>query len=343
MTPWRIRSAASAVRVMASLLFLAVLCPSLSGASGADVAPAPLTRLVAPGVWLVAGEVRPDRQPDGNTVVFEAPQGLIVVDTGRHDWHRAAILALAAERRQPVIAIVNTHWHLDHVSGNPGLRAAFPGLQVHGSNAIDGALSGFLTRSARDSAAYLEDLRIPAAMREDIQGDLDTIRNGDALRPDVVIAGSGAVEIGGRTLQVYRAGNAVTAGDLWLYDPGLRLAVLGDLVTLPAPYLDTACPEGWSRALEEVADTPFEQAIPGHGPPQTRAEFERWRGAFDGFIDCAASDAAVAECANRWVDAVTPLLAATDVPTAHQLAEYYAGMLRANGGRSPDCAADRAR
>ena len=79
---------------------------------------------IAPGVVLLRGAILPERGPDGNTVVFDAPEGLVVVDTGRHAWHSDAILAFARAGTRPVAAIVNTHWHLDHTSGNGRIKAA---------------------------------------------------------------------------------------------------------------------------------------------------------------------------------------------------------------------------
>lgn len=303
--------------------------------------PLPAAQEVARGAWMIPGGFRPDRQPDGNSVVFEAPDGLIVVDTGRHRWHREAILSLAGAQGKPIVAIVNTHWHLDHVSGNPELRVAYPGLRVFASDAIDGALRGFLAASARDSASHLDDPKIPESLREDIRGDLLTIGNGAALRPDVVIEESGTMSIGGRALGVRLVRDAVTVGDLWLYDEASRVAVLGDLVTLPAPFLDTACPAGWREALREVGALPFAVAVPGHGAPMSRAQFEQYRGAFEAFLGCAGSTRAAEECATQWADSVAPLLedAATGKSRARQLAGYYVGLLRANGGRSPYCEA----
>jgi glyoxylase-like metal-dependent hydrolase (beta-lactamase superfamily II) len=302
---------------------------------------APVPQAIAPGVWMIPGGIRPDRQPDGNTVVFEAPEGLVVVDTGRHEWHRAAILRLARERERPVVAIVNTHWHLDHVSGNPELRAAYPGLRVHASDAIDGALEGFLAESAKDAEAYLADPQVPEATREDIRADLRTVENGAALRPDVVVERSGTAMLGGREFAVHLAPDAVTAADVWLYDEASRIAVLGDLVTLPAPFLDTACPDGWRAALRTVAGVPFELAIPGHGRPMSRDDVARYRRALDGFVECARSTAPARDCASRWTEAVEPLFAdpAEDEPRALRLAEYYVDLLRADGGNSRHCAA----
>ncbi len=305
------------------------------------VAPAP--QQVATGVWLVPGGIRPNRQPDGNSVIFDAPAGLVVVDTGRHSWQREAIVALARSQQKKIVAIVNTHWHLDHVSGNPDLRAAYPGLRVYASNAIDGALENFFPSSVQESAGYLDDPQIPQETRDDIRGDLLTIRNGAALRPDEVISVSGTMKLGGRPLRVNLAHDAATAGDVWLYDGKSRVAVLGDLVTLPAPFLDTACPDGWKVALQQVSDTPFELAIPGHGGPMTRAQFVLYQTAFDAFIECSNSERTKDECAKGWADSIGVLLAGdpAERQRARGMAAYYVGLLRANGGRSKFCESSR--
>jgi glyoxylase-like metal-dependent hydrolase (beta-lactamase superfamily II) len=302
---------------------------------------APEPQELAPGVWMIPGGIRPNRQPDGNSVVFDAPEGLVVVDTGRHTWHREAILSLARAQKKDIAAIVNTHWHLDHVSGNPALRAAYPQLRVFSSDAIDGALAGFLRQSAADSAAYLDDSKIPEETRDDIRADLLTIQTGAALKPDVVISATGPMELGGLTMSIRLVPDAVTAGDVWLYDPTRRVAVLGDLVTLPAPFLDTACPQGWKAALDEVAMTPFDVAVPGHGAPMTREQFLLYQAAFEAFVECSGSTSTGDECAARWSDSIRPLLGedALEQKQARGMAAYYVDLLRANGGRSKHCAA----
>ena len=304
---------------------------------------APARQDVAPGVWLVPGGIPPDRQPDGNTVIFAAPAGLIVVDTGRHTWQREAILELARAQKQDIVAIINTHWHLDHVSGNPDLRAAYPGLRVYASDAIDGALENFLPSSAKDSLSYLDDPQVPQATRDDIRGDLRTIENGAGLKPDEVISASGTTTIGGHVLRINLARDAATAGDVWLYDEKSQVAVLGDLVTVPAPFLDTACPEGWTVALQQVAATPFEVAIPGHGGPMTRAQFQLYQAAFEAFIACASSARPQGECASEWADSIRTLVAddPAELQRARGMAAYYVDMLRANGGRSKFCESTR--
>lgn len=312
-----------------------------SGWPEAAAPAAPTPQPLARGAWLISGGILPNREPDGNSVIFEAPAGLVVVDTGRHDWHARAILSLARERKQNIVAIVNSHWHLDHVSGNPALRAAYPGLRVYASNAIDGALGGFLPASAKDSAPYLDDPTVPEEMRADLRLDLATIQQGAALRPDVVISASTVMSLGGRKFHIHLAPNAATSGDVWLFDPRSGIAALGDLVTLPAPFLDTACPEGWKSALAQVSATPFSTAIPGHGAPMERSQFLLYQRAFESFIACSGSDRPKEACATDWAQAVRPLLSADplEMRRAQSMSVYYVEQLRANGGRSKYCEA----
>ena len=320
---------------IAALAFVPLALPA------ATPTPAPQASRIASGVWLIPGGIAPGREPDGNSVLFAAPDGWVVMDTGRHAWHSQAILDFVHASRQPLAAIINSHWHLDHVSGNPTLRAAFPQLRVYASDAINGALTGFLATSARDSAGYLDDATIPADTRADIRADLATIQQGAALKPDVTVRASATRTIAGRRFNVKLAPNAATAGDVWIFDPRSGVAAVGDLVTLPAPFLDTACPEGWLAALAQVAATPFMVAIPGHGHPLTPTQFADYTRAFAAFIACANSGTARTECAAQWTAAVQPLLDADpqESQRAAGMAGYYVDVLRANGGRSKYCAA----
>jgi glyoxylase-like metal-dependent hydrolase (beta-lactamase superfamily II) len=280
------------------------------------------TVALAPGVTLVPGHAEAGQQPDGNSVAIATKQGYVVVDTGRRASHAQKLVDLAREDDAPIVAIVNTHWHLDHVSGNPLLKAAFPGLRVHASNAIAGAMTGFLA----DYRAQLEaevakapDAPASSAWREEIA----RIDAGRALFPDEVLSGDRDVKLGGRRIGLHVVGPAATAGDTWLYDRESRVLVAGDLVTLPAPFLDTACPSGWRRALDVLAEQPFELLVPGHGAPMKRAAFDRYRTAFGALLDCGASDVPAAQCIDGWLAGVGDLVPGRDAAYARSLLEYY--------------------
>jgi hypothetical protein len=113
--------------------------------------------------------------------------------------------------------------------------------------------------------------------REETELFIATMEAADALRPDVPVERSGPITIAGRPLSVRVATDAVTAADLWLYDETTGVAVIGDLVTLPAPFFETACPARWQDTLDEVWATSFRLAVPGHGPPMSRTEFDTYR------------------------------------------------------------------
>lgn len=98
---------------------------------------------IAPGVHLIRGEFAPGQQPDGNSVIFEQRNGAIVVDTGRHEFHTRAILDFVKPR-----AVINTHWHLDHIGGNALIRREVPGVKIYASGALHDALNGFLANYA---------------------------------------------------------------------------------------------------------------------------------------------------------------------------------------------------
>ncbi|MGH8242300.1 MAG: hypothetical protein ACRETY_03000 [Steroidobacteraceae bacterium] len=68
---------------------------AMAEAAAAAPPAAPPPEEIAPGVALIRGAMLPGRGPDGNTVVFDAPEGLIVVDTGRHEKARNAALRYA--------------------------------------------------------------------------------------------------------------------------------------------------------------------------------------------------------------------------------------------------------
>jgi glyoxylase-like metal-dependent hydrolase (beta-lactamase superfamily II) len=320
-------------------ILLFVLALALAQAAPTPTAPA--AREIAPDTYLLPGAMLPNRGPDGNTVVLVASAGLIVIDTGRHVWHSDGILAFARERRQPVTAILNTHWHLDHSSGNLRVKAAYPQAKTYTTRAVDRALAsgGFLERNAA-AARSRRDPNESAARREETEIFIATMDTSDALRADVPVERSGAMTIAGRPLDVRIAANAVTDADLWLYDAATGVAVIGDLVTLPVPFFETACPARWQTALDEVWSTPFRVAVPGHGPTMSRAEFDTYRRAFGSFRACVGSENAPSACAANWTKDLGALLTTDgDRRQATEFASYYVDFLRKSGGASPDCQA----
>jgi glyoxylase-like metal-dependent hydrolase (beta-lactamase superfamily II) len=290
---------------------------------------------VADGISLVRGSFVPGMQPDGNTVLMQGTDGLVVVDSGRHASHTARIAEAARTIGEPVAAIVNTHWHLDHVAGNVALRAAFPQAEVYASDAIDQALHGFLADyRAQLQAQIAKPADASPAAIASWREEVARIDAGVQLRPTQVIATSRDASPGGRRVQLGLERNAVSGGDVWLFDPATRTLVTGDLVTLPVPLFDTACSAGWQEALRRLDDVDFAKLVPGHGAVMDHARFRIYRGAFDRLLACTASDASADACKAGWLHDAQSLIPSQDLALADPLLDYYiTQVLRADPAR----------
>jgi glyoxylase-like metal-dependent hydrolase (beta-lactamase superfamily II) len=278
---------------------------------------------IAAGVYLVPGELVPGRQPDGNSVLFSAPEGAVVVDTGRHPQHTQAVLDRVAALGLVPRAVVNTHWHLDHVGGNVLFRQRHPGVRIYASDAIAEARTGFLADYHRQLEAMLASDQPSAEAKESFRRELALIDPADQLAPDEVNAATGRRDVAGRPLDLHLESRAVTAGDLWVLDPATHVVVAGDLVTLPAPFLDTACPAGWQAALAHLEQTDWELLIPGHGRPMSRRDFTVYRHAFDSLLACAASTQPAADCVAAWFADGGELIAENDPGNGREMVAYY--------------------
>lgn len=300
-------------RSIAIALLTALLAPA-SVAAPVDV---------APGVHLLPGHFAAGTQPDGNSVVLHGPEGLIIVDSGRHAAHTQAIVDYAHAAQMPVRAVINTHWHLDHIGGNATLRRSFPQLRIYASDALPGALAGFLAEYRRYLAGELDRKTGDASAQAPLRAEMALIDAGALLAPDEVITRSQTRTIAGRKLELHLESGAVTAGDVWVLDPATRVLIAGDLVTLPVPFLDTACPQRWQESLDRLADADFETLIPGHGPPMRRESFERYRSTYGRLLACADTDQPKDACIDGWIAGLGPLLAQEDATFVRRLLGYY--------------------
>jgi glyoxylase-like metal-dependent hydrolase (beta-lactamase superfamily II) len=292
------------------------------------------------GVEVIKGGFPPGRQPDGNTVILASSDGLIVFDTGRHRFHTQKIIDRADALQQPVAAIINSHWHLDHVSGNIPLRERFPDAAVYSNGAaVENALVTFLARGRESNRKLLDDPATTPEIIDEIHIDAATVEQGEKLKPTLSIEAPQVVRIGGRRLEFHTAKGA-SDGDIWVFDPASSVVMTGDLVTLPAPFLDTPCPKEWSAALEAILAAPFTRAIPGHGREMDRNDIALYRDAFNALINCANAAAEPITCADAWAAAAAPLQENPERDNRYARGmsrNYVENILRKDGIRE-DCA-----
>jgi len=309
------------VRPRLRIALSGLLC--VAGSIAAQTSSGPPAQQLAAHVHLVSGVFAPGRQPDGNSVLLRGSGGWVVFDTGRHAEHSARILDFVEAQGGRIEAVVNSHWHLDHVGGNARIRADYPDLRVYASTAIEQALDGWLANYHQQLEAMLANPGIGEPDKAGFRGDMALIELGSKLLPDVAISSTRNWQLAGRRVRIGLETEAVTAGDVWLLDRKSGVLAAGDLVTLPVPFFDTACPARWSAALSRIEELPFEQLVPGHGPVLDREQFAQYRMAFDGLLACAASDKPAAQCADGWLTQAGRWVPEGDQKRVREMLDYY--------------------
>jgi cyclase len=145
----------------------------------------------------------------GNTAVFVAERGVVLVDTKLPGWGQVILDRVKTVTTRPVVTIINTHAHSDHTGSNP-----FFGATV-------------------DSVVH-ENTRANMARMDDYKGDKAASLPKRTYKDKITIgAGKDAIDL-------YHFGPGHTNGDSFVVFRELRVMHVGDLFPWKAlPYIDT--------------------------------------------------------------------------------------------------------
>lgn len=195
-----------------------------------------------------------------NVVVWNGPEGVLVVDSGNAASAPKLLEAIGRVADGSVRFLVNTHWHPDHVGGNAALRRA-------GALAIAHQQTRALMSERQAVPAY--DLDVPAAPR-------------DAL-PSVTFDDTLTLHLNGDRLALLHVPGAHGDGDLIAWWETANVVHVGDAYYAGGyPFVDSAnggSLAGLVAALETVLSRADARTVivPGHGPVSNRAELAAYR------------------------------------------------------------------
>lgn len=273
---------------------LAVAVAALAGLTGSALAD-PFVferRELAAGVHLVF-RADPSREPvEGNVLVVEQADGLVVFDAGGTPLSgRRIVEQIRAISDKPVSHVVISHWHGDHHLGLPAFREAWPDAVViaHANTAgymtgdamdyLEGMTPDVFTGAAERTAAYLEseagqaldpDMRRYAEMMvEDFPLVAEAAAEFAPTSADQLITDRLVLADTDAPVEIIHPGVGNTDGDIIMWLPRQQILATGDLVVAPTPYGFGSPPLEWAGTLDVLAGYPFQILVPGHGEPQT--------------------------------------------------------------------------
>ena len=198
----------------------------------------------------------------GNTAVFVATAGVVVVDSKNPGWGPPLLEQINALTSNPITTLINTHSHHDHVSGN----VAFPA-------AVDFVAHETTKANMEVMRAYSGRTEPPANVFADTAG------HGLPTRTfrDLMSLGDG-----GDRVDLYYFGPGHTGGDTWVVFPSLRTLHSGDIFPgKNLPFLDAN--NGGSgveigNSLQQAHDSipEVDTIITGHSTQMTWADLNEY-------------------------------------------------------------------
>jgi glyoxylase-like metal-dependent hydrolase (beta-lactamase superfamily II) len=287
---------------MVKLLPMAMLACCL-GLNAAEAPPDPYARHTQPitdHAWLLYNNLRSTQPPfEGNVIVFEQRDGLVVVDAGGSiPSGRNVVAAIRALSAKPVRFLVYTHYHGDHNLGAGAFVQAWPDVVIVSSAAtranMTGAPMDYIKTYAHDYQGMVD---YGASAAKDPKTTPDARREWQRVAeigPQMVAGYEGlkawpaaltfkdSIELPDEQapLHILFLGKANTDGDVVVWAPKQRVLATGDIVVNPIPYASASYPASWLNVIDQLEAIDFAFLVPGHGAIQeNRAYLDKLKAA----------------------------------------------------------------
>ncbi|MCI0491124.1 MAG: MBL fold metallo-hydrolase [Blastocatellia bacterium] len=281
---------ASGISVAASLALAdtPVRAVAETGQSPSEAGPLFSFERVAEKVY--AAIARPAAKENCNAAVIVCTDHILVVDThSKPSAAQALIRQIRTEiSERPVRYVVNTHFHWDHVQGNPSYPAAYGNnVEIVSSTATrewltrEGATR--LRRSLDALPGQIANLRAQLSAEKtperrerltariaELEAYLEEMEPPEKhiILPTVTFDQRLVLYHGECEIHLLFLGRGHTAGDIVVYLPRERVVATGDLIDSVLPYIGDGYPDSWPGTLTALGDLDFQRVIPGHGSVQ---------------------------------------------------------------------------
>ena len=263
--------------------------------------------VLADGVVLFRAPEALDLWTSTNVVVLVGEDVTVFDANTRPATTRQVIAEIRKMTDKPVRTLINSHWHMDHWSGNAEYRKAFPGVRIVSTVATRDYLKrmgpGFFAASAEGSAARVREELEKGGLtdQERRQKERDLAASTTLARemaevphvlPDVAFDGSLSLWSGGRELRLLMATGDAT-GSAVLYLPAEKILVTGDVLVSPEdgngppPWTTNSYAiTPWLQSLRDLAALDVKVIVPGQGPAMhDKAYLERTIALYAAILD----------------------------------------------------------
>jgi glyoxylase-like metal-dependent hydrolase (beta-lactamase superfamily II) len=201
----------------------------------------------------------------GNTAVFIGSSGVVVVDTKNPGWGQPVLDKIRELTPKPVMTIVNTHTHGDHVSGNVEFPATVD-VVTHEN-----------TRANMERMTPATGVAAPTPPPPNIFKANGGRGMAKRTFKDTMTLGSG-----GDQVDLYYFGRGHTNGDAWVVFPSLRVVHAGDIFSgKNFPLLDAnnggsgvAIPDTLAKAHASLKNV--DTIITGHSAQMTMTDLREY-------------------------------------------------------------------
>lgn len=228
---------------------------ALSAPRVPDISP----QVVADGVYCIVspwGFPSPENLGMMSNVTFLRTQkGVVVIDTGAsRSIGEMALRMIRAHTDDPVVAIINTHYHGDHWLGNHAFVSAYPEVPIY---AHEKTITAIKTGQGEFWSTLMERSTDHATLGTVVTAPTQPLRHGDTLN------------FGDVTLKIHHYGTAHTPADICVEIVGRKVVHVGDVaMDHRIAFMDDGSFLGSFKTYDALtAAVPDAVWVPGHGAP----------------------------------------------------------------------------